>query len=251
VNPNKAVSVIMPLYNAESTVEDSIYSVLNQTFKEFELIVVDDKSTDSGPLIVRDISRIDPRVRLISLEINSGAGVARNRAIDEATGRYIAFLDADDLWWPRKLELQINFMQTNGYAFTCTNYQVQDYSSGNLVGVRKPPSKIQYKDLLCENVIGCLTVIFDTEILGFRKMPEIRKRQDFALWLNILKVADCYSINSVLATYRIMPESISRNKLEMLLFNYLMFRKCEGIGFFKAFYYVSRNVFRKIRTAIF
>lgn len=249
MNSNVVVSVIMPLFNSESTVEDSINSVLSQTFKEFELIVVDDKSTDNGPLIVKDISRIDPRVKLISLEINSGAGIARNRAIDAATGRYIAFLDADDLWLPKKLELQLDFMRLNKYAFTCTSYQVQDHSSSNLLGVRRPPHKIQYDDLLYENVIGCLTVIFDTKILGYRKMPEIRKRQDFALWLNILKVANCYSIDTVLATYRIMPQSISRSKLEMLIFNYLMFRKCEGMGCLKAFYYVSRNVFRKIQRA--
>lgn len=251
MNANLTISVVMPLYNAERTVKESILSVLNQTFRNFELIVVDDQSTDSGASIARGIASIDSRIKVISLLVNSGAGVARNVAMEKSSGRYVAFLDADDLWVPDKLQIQLDFMQANGYAFTCTAYQIQEFRSSRIVGSKTVPLKIEYRDLLYENSIGCLTVMFDTEILGPRKMPKLRKRQDFALWLDILKDVNCYPINKVLSIYRIMPNSISHNKIEMIWFNFLMFRECEKMSRVSAFYYVFCNVFRKLLRTIY
>jgi glycosyltransferase involved in cell wall biosynthesis len=236
----------MPLYNAGGTVDDSIRSVLAQTFEDFELIVIDDMSTDSGPNLVLEIAQFDPRVKFIRMSVNGGAGVARNAGIEAASGRYIAFLDSDDLWLPEKLEKQIGFMRANNLSFTCTAYSIYELASGMEIGCRIPPAIITYNELLYENVIGCLTVVFDTAVHGYKSMPIIRKRQDFALWLRILREADCHCIQEVLAHYRITPNSISSNKIEMLKFNYLMFRECEGFNSIKAGYFVFRNVLRKL-----
>jgi teichuronic acid biosynthesis glycosyltransferase TuaG len=239
----------MPLYNSEFTVRESIESVLAQTFRDFELIVVDDASVDDGPQIVASCCDTDKRIRLLRCSKNGGAGVARNVGLSNALGRYIAFLDADDKWLPKKLDIQLNQMIERNIAFSCSWYRIEDLN-GNCMGVRRAASVIKYKDLLIENVIGCLTVIFDRQKLSDRRMPSIRKRQDFALWLEILKDVNCYCVQEELAVYRVVPGSVSQNKLEMVKCNYRMFRDCEKLSVISSFYFVIRNVIRRLHRSL-
>lgn len=191
---DELVSIIMPAHNSSATIERSINSVINQTYEKWELLISDDFSTDNTVKIVKAIQQNESRIRLISSNINNGAAVTRNNAIRLAKGRYIAFLDSDDTWEERKLELQISFMKANSYDFTYTHYFVYK-PNGRLVPYR-PRSKVSYRQCLFHNPIGCLTAIYDVERLGKIYMPEQAfKREDYATWLDILrriKYAYCY-----------------------------------------------------------
>lgn len=240
------VSVVMPLYNSIETVESSINSVLSQTHQSLEIIVVDDCSTDGCFELVSKLAKRDSRVKVFRLDKNSGAGVARNKAIDEASGQYISFLDSDDLWKTNKLEVQLNFMKQEDISFCCSWYDVLD-ADNNLISVRTTPPVITYRRLLMENCIGCLTVIYDQSLLGKRYMPEIRKRQDYALWLDLINSgATCKSIQTSLACYRVFSGSISRNKFEMLVYNYKMFRESQKFGVVSSLFFVGLNISFKI-----
>lgn len=241
------VSIIMPSYNSESTIELSIKSVINQSYKNWELIVSDDNSNDATIDLVNKIIEKDSRVKLIRSVTNNGAGVARNNAIKDAVGKYIAFLDSDDLWCKSKLQNQIKFMLDNKYAFTYTQYQKIDMN-GNLGKIIQPPQCITYSELLKSNVIGCLTAVYDQEILGKMFMPVIRKRQDMALWLDILKktyMAHCVPI--VLAYYREGQHSLSSNKMKILLSQWMFYRRYLKFGIVKSGYYFFIYIFKALK----
>ncbi|MFW5980984.1 MAG: glycosyltransferase family 2 protein [bacterium] len=244
---NELVSIITPLYNSEKYIAETIESVLAQTYQSWEMIVVDDCSSDCGPQIVEEYAEKDKRIRLIRLEKNSGAAVARNRAIEEAEGRYLAFLDSDDLWKIDKLEKQLEFMTENNYAFTYTDYQQISEEGKPLDKVIKSPSKLGYKKALYTNYVGCLTAIYDTEELGKVYMPLIRKRQDYAYWLKILKSVDYgYSLKENLAYYRIRSNSVSSNKINLLKYQWKMYREIEGLSVFRTSYYILYTVCLKV-----
>lgn len=229
------VSVIMPAYNAEKYIAQSIDSVVKQSYQNWELLITDDRSNDNTQQIVKQYSNQDSRIKLFVNEENGGAGVARNNSIQQAKGRFIAFLDADDQWLPEKLTKQIAFMQKNNYAFTFTAYQKLEGEQlrSNVI----PPNLTTYKKLLSSNVVGCLTAIYDTEILGKQYMPLIRKRQDMGLWLNILKqVPKAYSLPNVLALYRV-DSGMTQNKLEILKWQWLFYREVVKLNVFKATYH--------------
>ncbi|MFQ3204707.1 MAG: teichuronic acid biosynthesis glycosyltransferase TuaG [Pseudoalteromonas tetraodonis] len=216
------VSIIMPAYNSELYIGEAIKSVLSQTYDNWQLLITDDCSTDNTRDVVNAFIATDNRIKLFISNENGGAGKARNNSIEKAKGRFVAFLDADDQWLPEKLTTQISFMLQHNYAFTFTAYQKVEG------GVRKrkvlPPKSTCYKRLLSSNVIGCLTVIYDTYTLGKRYMPIIRKRQDMGLWLNILKdVPNAYSINKVLALYRV-DSGMTQNKFKILKWQWLFYR---------------------------
>lgn len=241
----------MPTYNAESTLEKSIGSVLAQSCNDFEIIVVDDNSTDGSVEIVRELALTEPRIKLIEHQSNLGAGVARSTGIKNSKGRFIAFLDADDLWKTKKLEKQISYMIDSDCYFCCSWYDIQTVY-GDRLGTRKPPRLISYEALLYENVIGCLTVMIDTDFFGRRSMPYIRKRQDYAFWLSLLREVDyCFCLQESLSIYQVRPNSISSNKLEMIAFNYKMFRQCEKFGITKSTFYVVLNILNKIYNDLF
>lgn len=241
------VSIITPVYNSQSTIKQTMQSVLDQTYSDWEHILVDDCSTDQSADIVTEYSQHDPRIKLIKLEKNSGAAVARNTAIEAATGRYISFLDSDDLWMLDKLEKQIAFMRLHAHALTYTHYKRIRGSDGTDIGYAQPPNVLNYTDLLKANQIGCLTAIYDTEPLGKVYMPLIRKRQDFGLWLSILKkIPYAYCLPECLAIYREQSHSISSNKVELLKYNWMLFRKIEGLSTYSSAYYVACNVARKV-----
>lgn len=222
------VSVIMPLYNAKNTVAGSVKSVLSQTHENFELIIVNDCSTDISYEIVKALANSDDRIKLLQLAHNSGAGIARNAAINKAKGEYIAFLDADDRWLPQKLDIQLEIFDKYDVPLVCSGYQI--IRNNNIkVGSKQPDEWITLSNLLKSNVIGCLTAIYSVKKVGKMFMPSIRKRQDYALWLDIIRQhGPAYCVQQELAQYYVQTGSISSNKLEMFKCNYRMFRETQG-----------------------
>jgi glycosyltransferase involved in cell wall biosynthesis len=241
------VSVITPTYNSESTIKETYKSLLKQTYTNWEWLVTDDCSQDSTLSLLDEIKRNDKRVNIQSNIINSGAGVSRNKSIERASGRFIAFLDSDDLWKESKLEKQISFMLKNGYALTYTYYTKID-TYGNLNKTICAPKKVSYRELLKSNVIGCLTAVYDTNLVGKVYMPTIRKRQDMALWLRILNKIDyAYCIDEELAFYREGHASLSSNKGKILLSQWSFYREYLDFNILKTFYYFSFYVVRALK----
>lgn len=240
------VSVITPLYNAEAYIEKTILSVVNQTHGNWELLIIDDCSTDHSVSIIQSYVDTDSRIKLVQLKENSGAAVARNTGIELAQGRFIAFLDSDDTWHPDKLKKQIEFMLKNDYAFTYTAYHKVDESDTYLSTVNIP-EKTSYNELLKTCVIGCLTSMYDTEQLGKVTFPLIRKRQDFALWLKILKkIPFAYGLDEDLASYTIRSDSISANKFKAAQSNWYLYRNIEKLSIFMSIYYFSHYMIKGI-----
>lgn len=238
------VSVITPSYNSAGFIDKTVSSVINQSFKNWEMIIVDDCSTDNSLDVIHALANQDSRIKLISLTRNSGAAVARNVAIESAKGRYIAFLDSDDVWLPDKLEIQLKFMQDNSYPFTYTAYYKVN-QQGKLLGHVGVTNKVTYFDLLKTNSIGSLTAVYDTECFGKVLMPLIRKRQDLGLWLTLLKKTDyAYGLNKTLAQYCIRTDSISANKANAAKFTWRLYRDIEGLNLIKASYYFSHYAIR-------
>jgi teichuronic acid biosynthesis glycosyltransferase TuaG len=234
------VSIITPAYNASQYIEETISSVLKQTFRNWEMIIVDDCSTDNTREKTKALGAEDERIRLICLEENGGAAVARNRGLQLARGRYIAFLDSDDCWKPQKLEKQLSFMKENDYAFTFTAYELMTQEGEFLNKQVWAPDELSYSDLLKNTIIGCLTVMIDREKTGPFQMLNIRTRQDLATWLAILKQGhSAYGLNELLAEYRTGNPSISKNKWKALKMNWFVYRKVEKLNVLKAFWCFS------------
>lgn len=239
------ISIITPMYNSEMFIIQTIESVLSQTYTEWEMIIVDDASSDNSVNVVREYMKHNSRIKLIALEQNAGPAVARNKAIFEAKGKYIAFLDSDDYWDAQKLEKQIAFMQRNQIAFSFTNYFSVEEQTQKILQTIVAPKKIDYKTLLKKNTIGCLTVIYDTDVLGKIFMPLILKRQDYALWLKILKqIPYGYGMNEPLAYYNVRNISISSNKLTTSLYNWKLYREIEKLPLHKAIYYFGWYIYK-------
>ncbi|MGL5122738.1 MAG: glycosyltransferase family 2 protein [Fusobacteriaceae bacterium] len=240
------VSIITPLYNSEEFIEETINSVLNQTYKNWEMIITDDNSSDKGLEIVKRYSLIDNRIIYIELKKNSGAAVCRNISIKKARGKYIAFLDSDDLWKKNKLEKQIEFMEKYNYYFTFSKYQQMLENGTKINTYINVPQDINYNKALLYNPIGCLTAIYNQEKLGKIYMPLIRKRQDYGLWLKILKKTKGYGLNENLAYYRLRRFSMSANKVEMIKWHWILYRKVEGMNILKSAKHVIIYIFIKI-----
>ncbi|MFN1532419.1 MULTISPECIES: glycosyltransferase family 2 protein [Vibrio harveyi group] len=222
------VSVIMPSFNSEGTIAESINSVLSQTYTNWEVIVVDDKSTDGTWAILKSLSEQHPNIHIFQNEVNQGAGASRNLAIEKAQGRFIAFLDSDDLWTEDKLSEQIAFMLENEYSLTYTHYS--RFNSNEELSVVTAPDYTTYKKLMYSNVIGCLTAVYDTQTLGKRYMPLIRKRQDMGLWLEILKdTPKAYCLPKTLAKYR-MDTGMTANKFSVLSYQWRFYRDVVGLS---------------------
>lgn len=238
------MSIIMPSYNAEKTIAQSIESVLQQHYTNWELLITDDKSSDNTINIINEYIAKDTRIKLFINEKNIGAGGSRNCSIKESKGRYIAFLDSDDLWFANKLAIQIDYMQKNNTALSYTWYQ--KFGDDGDGGVIKPKLTVTYKQLLCSNIIGCLTAVYDVEILGKRFMPLIRKRQDMGLWLDILKNIDmAVGIPQVLAKYRI-DSGMTQNKLRILTWQWRFYRDEVKLPFLITCYYFTMYSIRAV-----
>lgn len=233
------VSIITPMYNSAGTISQTIESAVSQSYTDWELLLIDDCSTDNSLEIAKKYQARDSRIKVLKLDSNSGAAKARNTGIKESIGRYIAFLDSDDLWSPEKLKTQIEFMKVNQCSFSFTAYNKITESGKYLhrVGV---PKKVSYKGLLKTNVVGCFTAIYDTNHFGKVLMPNIRKRQDFGLWLRLLKKTPYgYGINKSLGYYRVMSESVSSNKMNTAMYNWTLYRHVENLSFISSCYYFA------------
>ena len=225
---NELVSIIMPSYNTGKYIKQSIESVIQQTYHNWELIIVDDCSNDDTDLVVRSFG--DARIRYLKNGINIGAAASRNKALKEAKGRWIAFLDSDDLWTPEKLEKQIVFMETNKYFFSYT-----DYGEINVFGKRTGvhitgPRKITKLGMYMYCWPGCLTVMYDAKRVGLIQIEDIKKNNDYAMWLKVCKKANCYLLNEELAYYRrARMGSVSTNSIKnMVGWHYKLFRYADN-----------------------
>lgn len=227
---NDLVSIITPVYNAERYIKHTIESVIEQDYDNWELLIIDDCSTDSSRTIAEKYMQADKRIKLIFLEKNSGVASARNAGIEAAKGRYIAFLDSDDLWHPNKLSLQIKFMQDNNYHFTFTGYEWIDKNGKKLNRIVRVPAKADYNRLLRGNPIGCLTVVIDANKINMLKMLSIR-HEDYAAWLCIVKEGTiAYGINQNLAQYRKTNSSLSSNKWKAISWTWNIYRKNQKLS---------------------
>ena len=218
----------MPIYNGEEHLQEAVASVMTQTHQLWELLIIDDASTDRSSEKI--LAFKDKRIRFFQFEENMGAGIARNKGIAEAKGRYIAFLDADDTWSPEKLNKQLNLMAEINADFCYSSYKVIGGSKKTGPCIRALP-KVDYDLMLRNNYIGCLTAIYDTMKLGKVYMPESRMRQDWGLWMRLLRKTDfAYGIQEPLATYRKQKDSLSSKKLNLLKVNYQFYRDEIGLG---------------------
>jgi teichuronic acid biosynthesis glycosyltransferase TuaG len=231
------VSIVIPVYNAEKYIAATIKSVLSQTYSDWELILVDDGSTDESVARIAEVLLLVPdqvrgRIQLICQEQNRGAAAARNAGLRAAKGRYLAFLDGDDLWLAEKLEKQLAFMERTGAAFSFTGYEFGDENacgSGKVVHV---PPTLSYRQALSRTVISTITVLFDLTAIGkeLLEMPAI-KSEDTATWWRILKSGHtAYGLDEVTAIYRRYPRSLSADKLEAVRRIWNLYRRQEGLG---------------------
>lgn len=258
------VSIIMPSYNTGKFIAESIASVAAQTYTDWELIVVDDASTDNTDEVVQRViqgeqksechpersisgvegSNSEERIRYLKNDRNRGAAYSRNRALREAKGKWIAFLDSDDLWAPEKLEKQIAFMTKNGYAFSYTRYEEIDEngkSTGTIVG---GPKHITKTGMFNYCWPGCLTVMYDREVVGDIQIAEIQKNNDYAMWLKICRKADCFLLDENLARYRKRSGSISHHSyMALVKWHYKLYREVEGMNPVVSLFNTGRNLF--------
>lgn len=247
------VSIIIPVYKAEQFLKDTIKTVEEQTYINWELIFVNDCSPDNSIEIIENAIKQNSKIKLIKLEQNSGAAIARNTGIDVAKGQYIAFLDADDLWKKEKLEKQLKFMKENNCAFSFTGYEFADENgigNGKVVNV---PQIINYKQALKNTTIWTSTVMFDVEKLGKEliQMPNVKRGQDTATWWKVLKQIDnAYGINEVLSYYRRTNESLSANKITALKRTWNLYRNVEHLNIFYSFYNFCWYVLNAIRRRL-
>lgn len=236
------VSIITPTYNSERFVTATINSILTQSYCDWELLITDDCSNDKTWDLLKKYSELDSRIKIFRLTQNSGAGVARNNSIKQATGRYIAFCDSDDQWKSNKLEKQLKFMLEKKCALTYSSYDVIDennVSKGTVIA----KASVDYSSMLKNNYIGCLTAIYDTHVVGKIYMPEIRKRQDWALWFKILKVSNkAYGMSETLAIYRDRSDSISTNKKDLIKYNWAIYKDVEGFSTVKSIYFMGQFI---------
>jgi len=247
------VSIIMPSYNCAEFVEDTIHSVQAQSYSNWEIIFMDDCSTDDTIKQVSELREKDARIKLFQNHSNYGAAISRNTALHEAKGRWIAFLDSDDLWEPTKLEKQVRFMEENDYAFSYTEYQEMD-ADGNLTGVTiSGPKHVTKRGMYNFCWPGCLTVMYDATKIGLIQIEDIKKNNDYAMWLKVCKKADCYLLPEVLAKYRRgRAGSVSSHSIKTMIgWHYKLWHEAEKKNALAAVYYTCLNLacgfFKKLK----
>lgn len=231
----KLVSIITPTFNSDKFVQATILSVQNQTYKNWELILIDDCSTDSTFEILKRLSAMDSRLKLFRLSTNSGTGVARDFALSKCSGNYIAFLDADDIWKPKKLEIQLAWMQEHRLNFTFSFYDLMDENGFDLKKTITAPKILSYRQLFFCNFVGNLTAVYNADFFGKIPISPTRKRQDWMLWLTILKqIQVAKPVPESLAIYRVRQNSISASKTNLLKYNYAVYKKFHGFTTLKS-----------------
>lgn len=247
---NSLISIIIPVYNAEKFLDDTIKTIKEQSYENWELIFVDDCSTDNSIELIENEMKIDNRIKLIKLEQNSGAAIARNTGIDLAQGRYLTYIDADDLWNSKKLEKQLEFMKENDCGFSFTGYE---FANENGIGngkIVRVPKTITYKQALKNTTIWTSTVMFDLEKLNkeLLKMPNVRRGQDTATWWKILKnIEYAYGLDEVLSYYRRTDNTLSSNKIRALKRTWNLYRNVEHLNIFYSFYNFCWYIFNAVK----
>lgn len=244
------VSVIVPVYNAEKYLKQTLLSIQNQTFKDFEAILIDDGSSDQSGEICDGQAMTDSRFKVIHQK-NSGVAAARNAGIEQAEGEFIAFLDADDCWLPEKLEKQVAFMKEKNCFLSYTAYRFIDENGKVLKNYSPHRLSVTYAQLLKSNCMGCLTTMYQSKEIGKQFVPLIEKGpEDFAMLLSILrktKAKEALCLNEILAEYRVVPDSRSRNKIQAALGHWYVLRKAEKIRFFKAIILFFEYAYRAVK----
>ncbi|SDS38528.1 glycosyltransferase family 2 protein [Gramella sp. MAR_2010_147] len=232
---NGLVSVIMPAYNSEAFITESIRSVIFQTYENWELLIIDDASTDATREIIKKFSSEDTRIHLLKNPVNSGTHISRNKGIKAASGDFIAFLDADDQWKPEKLTKQLNVLSKPNVAACFSSYELINEEGEHLNKQIQALPILHYNKLLKANYVGNLTGIYNVNILGKIYCPEISKRQDWALWLKVIEDGGpIEGIQESLALYRQRKNSISNNKFEMLRYNFKVYYDILKFGFLES-----------------
>lgn len=247
------VSIITPAYNSALYLEESVNSVLAQTFTNWEMIIVDDCSTDSTYHLALSLAEKDSRIKVFQNEKNSGVAVTRNRALDEATGEYIAFLDSDDLWLPQKIEKQLKFMDVGHYVFSYTNYQKFDSKTGERQNkIIRAPDHMTAKRIYGDTSIGCLTVMVNRNKSGPFHMPLIGHTEDNITWQEILaKGFVGYRLDEVLSLYREGNISLTSRKKNAAKQQWITYRDYYKFSFVKSAYYFSKYAFHAVKKHFF
>lgn len=231
------VSIVTPSYNSSDYIEETIQSILAQTYQNWELLITDDCSSDNSCEIIKTFAEKDSRIKLFSLDTNSGAGAARNKSIKEATGRFIAFCDSDDCWYPDKLQKQLAFMEATDCAMSYTSYMTCD-ENDKITGIVVCRKQETLKSMLKDDKMGFLTVIYDVKKIGKVFMPLLRKRQDWALKLQALKLCRiAFGMKEPLAIYRKHTNSLSANKYALIKFNTAVYQEVLGWSKIKSNFY--------------
>lgn len=240
---NEMVSIITPMYNSELYIKDTVKSVLDQTYSNWEWIIVDDCSTDNSLDIIKSVLNNENRIKLINLNTNHGPAYARNIAIMAATGRYIAFLDSDDLWAKDKLRKQVEFMIHHNAAISCTSYGFIDSKGKSILKNFSVLNNITYKDLLKRNYLSCDTVMIDRNVFSTVQIESAPRHEDYIYWLKIIKeVGKVYGIDEILAYYRINGNSRSSNKLKGIVGIWKVYRRYERLNVIRALYFTFRYI---------
>lgn len=244
---NELVSIITPTFNAEKFIRATIESVQNQSYQNWEMILVDDASTDETVSIIKEFAQKDNRLKLTELPKNSGNGFARNIALEKATGKYIAYLDADDIWLSQKLEKQIKFLKDNNLPFTFSFYDCIDEGGNSLNRRVEAPLELTYDQLFFCNYVGNLTAIYDVDFFGKIVIEATQKRQDWRLWLTILKQIEATKpVPEILALYRIRKDSISSSKFKLIKHNFGVYREFHGFNFVFSVLLMTRFLFTQL-----
>ena len=245
------VSIITPSYNSARFIKECVSSVLEQTYTNWELIIVDDASDDNSRELISNIAERDNRIKFIFLTKNIGVAGARNIALEMSEGRYIAFLDSDDIWKKDKLTTQIDFMQFHNISFSFSSYQPISENGMEFFREIKAPLKVGYNFFLKNTIIGCLTVVLDKHKLGDVKMPKLRTSQDMALWLSIMRGGIvAYGIEESLAYYRIVGNSNTSNKFKVIQGVWRIYRIEEGLGYVKSIWCFLNYAFNAVKKRI-
>ncbi|PIE50797.1 MAG: glycosyl transferase [Flavobacteriales bacterium] len=243
------VSIITPSYNSSDFIEDTINAVLSQTYQNWEMIIVDDCSTDHSVEIIQKYIAQDTRIKLVQNQENKGAAEARNKALSLVKGRFIAFLDSDDLWLPHKLEEQLAFMKKHHYPISFTAYRLIDEQGKDMQKSVQTIPFVDYNGYMKNTIIGMSTSMIDRNIVEPFKFINLRTRQDTYLWISLLKKGyKAYGLNQVLAIYRVRENSISANKFQAARRVWHLYYGLEKLNFFRAFYYFCHyayNAFKK------
>jgi teichuronic acid biosynthesis glycosyltransferase TuaG len=248
---NNLVSIITPSYNSKNFIKETINSVISQTYEDWEMIIVDDCSKDDSVKFIQELIKDEKRIKLIKLDENIGAAMARNKALEMAQGRYIAFLDSDDIWLPQKLDIQLNFMKENNYAFTFTSYIPFSEDGKEEFSLIQAPKELNYSGYCKNTIIGCLTVIIDKQQVGEFQMPNIKSSHDMALWLLILKRGfNAYGLNESLAKYRLVSTSNTAKKYKAIFDVWKVYREIEKINLIKSSWYFINYLFNAIKKRL-